>query len=281
MDYKLKLFMNSQTLSDSYEQKYLKYKIKYLNLKQQLGRGGKEEFNLILTPQVISSALNSDQIDTMNKLKNAGFDETYSYYGTIKLKPEQIENMIKLKKDDDIDGSYAYYSVQLTPDQNNIMNILKKEGFNGHYSFVGARDLKPHQIETMIKLRNVEKISDEYSFKGAELEPTKINNMIMLLEKINNKNNNNKNKSKSKSKITNSDEYYSYKGATELTSEQIDNMVELINQHKFNSKYAFKGATLKPERYKKMIELYNQYGSDKNAYMAVLTMFNEKDKNKK
>ena len=162
-----------------YKQKYLKYKSKYLDLKEQIGgdsekikklknAGFTEDFIKKNTKSIDDKKISLDLISRMIYLKEAGFSEDSSYKYATDLQTEQIINIIKLKKEAGFSEEYAFKSAKINDIKiHEIENMIrfKKAGFEDFYSYIGALNLTNKEIDDLINSF----INDESDFDGSKL----------------------------------------------------------------------------------------------------------------
>ena len=220
-----------------YKQKYLKYKSKYLDLKEQIGgdsekikklknAGFTEDFIKKNTKSIDDKKISLDLISRMIYLKEAGFSEDSSYKYATDLQTEQIINIIKLKKEAGFseDSSYKYATDLQTEQIINIIKLKKEAGFSEDSSYKYAKDLKVEQIIIMIKLKKEAGFSEEYAFKSAKINDIKIHEIENMI----------------RFKKAGFEDFYSYIGALNLTNKEID---DLINSF-INDESDFDGSKL-------------------------------------
>ncbi len=245
-----------------------------------------------------ATKLSEQQLENMIELnKNHGFRVTFAYMAAERLTGNkntgQIQKIIELKTIHSINEHLVIYIVkELNDDQIKKMIELKKAGFREDYAYKGLRDLK-EKITIMEELKNSpNNFSDEYAYNGAQLEPKQIIKMIELKKaqfsdeyayngaQLKPEQTEKMIEFKTTYKIENEK---AYNAAKDFTDEQIKNMKELFETHKF-TEFLYEGAQLDDEKRKQMIDFKNKGVVDEYAYniVTVLTPYQiEKMENEK
>ena len=191
-----------------------------------------------------------DKTDNICRLKEAGFENDFlTLKDTISESSENSHN-------DRINNIIKASKKQI----DNMIKLKTIDKFSDEDAYKGALFLTDKQIDNMIKLRKNRIFQDLYD--GAKLKPVQIDNMIELR------------------KITGIREF-AYKGARDLNGNkntgQIKNMIELKKIEFFEEEFAYKGAKdldgdKNTGQIKLMIELKNEpYNfSQSHAYECAL-----------
>ncbi len=154
-----------------YQEKYLKYKNKYVALQLQLGAGNADVLkkagfsDLTITTQWGKAIkdIPKDEINKMIELKKNGFNEHSAISGS-KLNKENYDNLIKLKAVG-IGDSYCLKWAEITPtDRINKIILLKQNGFKD-YDLAKVSGLSKEQIDHMLQVKKEKNLDNDDAFE--------------------------------------------------------------------------------------------------------------------